>query len=215
MHRLAAVLLMVVVASVARPGAAQEPPYGPTLSFAVYRNGEPIGRHALEFRRHGTALKVSTSVDFAVKFMGFTAYNYTHRAEEVWNGESFQSVATHTNDNGKTYAVRARRTTNGLNVERNDARELLPGSLLPSSLWNVRQVGQSSLLNTQYGTEARIQVAPVGREKVRAASGWIDATRYHYSGDVEKEQWFDDHGRWVKTTFKAFDGSMIEYILQE
>ena len=29
------------------------------------------------------------------------------------------------------------------------------------------------------------------------------------------EQWFDDKGRWVKGVFAAFDGSMIEYILQE
>lgn len=215
MYRLAAVLLMVLMGSVARPGAAQEPPYGPTLSFAVYRNGEPIGRHTLAFRHNGSDLLVSTSVDLAVKFLGLTAYNYSHRCEEVWKGETFQSVATQTNDNGKTYAVRARRTANGLSVERNDAREVLPGSLLPSSNWNVRQVAQSSLLNTQYGTEARVHVAPVGREKVRTASGWIDATRYHYSGDVEKDQWFDDRGRWVKSTFKAFDGSTIEYILQE
>ena len=78
----------------------------------------------------------------------------------MWSGETFQSVATHTNDIGKAYAVRAQRTASGLNVERNDAREVLPGSLLPSSHWNMRQIGQSSLLNTQYGTEARVQVAP-------------------------------------------------------
>ena len=29
------------------------------------------------------------------------------------------------------------------------------------------------------------------------------------------DQWFDDRGRWVKASFKAFDGSEIEYILQE
>jgi hypothetical protein len=29
------------------------------------------------------------------------------------------------------------------------------------------------------------------------------------------DQWFDDRGRWVKAAFKAFDGSEIEYILQE
>jgi hypothetical protein len=29
------------------------------------------------------------------------------------------------------------------------------------------------------------------------------------------DQWFDERGRWVKGTFTAFDGSTIEYILQE
>lgn len=53
------------------------------------------------------------------------------------------------------------------------------------------------------------------REKVKTATSWIDANRYRYSGDVTKDQWFDDRSRWVKTTFKASDRSTIEYILQE
>ena len=63
--------------------------------------------------------------------------------------------------------------------------------------------------------QAHVQVTPLGREKVKTATGWIDANHYRYSGDVTKDQWFDDRGRWVKTTFKASDGSTIEYILND
>ena len=58
-------------------------------------------------------------------------------------------------------------------------------------------------------------VTPLGREKVKTATGRVDANHYRYAGDVTKDQWFDDSGRWVKTLFKASDGSTIEYILQE
>ena len=214
MHRRIIALLLVIVGPVA-PAGAQDLPYGPTLTFAVYRNGEAIGRHALAFRHDGPTLTVSTSIDFAVKLMGFTAYRYTHRAQEIWNGAAFLSVSAMTDDNGKKYAVRAQRSAGGLDVQRNAEHEAMPAGLLPTSHWNVRQIGQSSLLNTQNGKEARVQITPLGREKVKTASGWIDASRYRYAGDVAMDQWFDDRGRWVRTTFKASDGSAIEYILQE
>ena len=207
-------LLLVLLGSIGT-AAAQDLPYGPSLSFAVYRNGEPIGRHTLTFQQSGSNLTVSTSVDFAVKLLGFTAYRYMHRAQEVWAGEAFQSVATQTDDNGTKYTVRAQRTPAGIDVQRTGGHEIMPAGVLPSSHWNVRQIGQSSLLNTQNGSQARVQVTPLGREKVKTANGWIDASHYRYSGDVTKDQWFDDRGRWVKTTFKASDGSTIEYILQE
>jgi hypothetical protein len=214
MYRLVAALLLAVVGPITASGA-QDLPYGPTLTFAVYRNGEAIGRHSLAFQHSGSNLTVATSIDFAVKVLGLTAYRYTHRAQEVWSGEAFQSVASQTDDNGKKFSVRAQKTAAGLDVRRNAEHEVMPAGLLPTSHWNVRQVGQSNLLNTQDGTRAQVQITPLGREKVKTASGWIDATHYRYTGDVAKDQWFDDRGRWVKTTFKASDGSTIEYILQE
>jgi hypothetical protein len=214
MYRSIAAVLLVTAGAVTAAGA-QDPPYGPTLSFAVYRNGEPIGRHTLAFQHNGPDLTVSTTIDFAVRVLGITAYRYTHRGQEVWNGDAFQSALTQTDDNGTKYTVRAQRTANGIDVQRTSGREVMPAGTLPTSHWNVRQISETTLLNTQNGAQAHIQVTPLGRGRVKTASGWIDANHYRYSGDVTKDQWFDDRGRWVKTTFKASDGSTIEYILQE
>ena len=95
------------------------------------------------------------------------------------------------------------------------SHEMLPGATLPTSQWNFRQVKQTTLLNTQYGTPARVTITPAGRETVRTSTRNVEATRYSYTGDLRGSQWFDDHGRWVKGAFVAFDGSTIEYILQE
>ena len=214
MHRLLAGMLLIMLSPITAVDA-QELPYGPTLSFAVYRNGEPIGRHTLTFQRNGPELSVSVAVDFAVKMMGFTAYRYSHRAQEVWNGSAFQSLAAQTDDNGKKYTVQAQRKPAGIEVERNAQRDTMAAGVLPSSHWNFSQIGQSSLLNTQSGEQSRVQVTALGKQTVKTATGSIAATHYRYSGDVKMDQWFDDRGRWVKTTFKASDGSSIEYILQE
>ncbi len=214
-----AIALILATAGTATASAAQDSPYGSSVSFIAYRNGEPIGRHTVDFQRNGQQLTVATSIDLAVKVLGFTAYRYSHRAQEVWSGGTFLSLASQTNDNGKKVAVQAQRAGGGLDIVRSTnadaARETLPLDLLPSSHWNFRQIGQSALLNTQTGAKSNVQITPVGREQVKTANGTIAATRYRYSGDVAKDQWFDDRGRWVKTSFLGSDGSTIEYVLQE
>ena len=71
------------------------------------------------------------------------------------------------------------------------------------------------MLNSQNGALSKVQITSKGRETIKTANGTLQATRYSYSGDVLMDQWFDDRGRWVKSSFKASDGSTIEYILQE
>jgi hypothetical protein len=233
MRRLALAFLLAAAAPVAAAGA-EDFPYGDTLRFSVYRNGEPIGSHVLSFRHEGDKRIVATTVDFSVKVMGVTAYRYSHRGDEVWAGGALQSLDARTDDNGKQYKVSARHQGGPLVVNRESSdplaktmvndqglqkpetvRETLPASVMPSTHWNVNQVKQSSLLNTQYGTLSRTQAKPVGREKVKTSSGTVEAMHYSYTGDITMDQWYDDRGRWVKAAFKAFDGSTIEYILQE
>ncbi|MFO1079760.1 MAG: DUF6134 family protein [Reyranellaceae bacterium] len=216
MRRSAFILSLVAALAGAGSAAASELPYGPSLSFSAWRNGERIGSHTLRFERDGGRLTVSTTIDLAVKFMGFTAYRYQHRAREVWNGDVLVMLASDTNDNGRNHAVKAGREGSALVVTGDaGAARPLPSQILPSSHWNIRQVGQSLLLNTQTGREARVSVTRLGREPVKTASGSIDATRYRYTGDVAMDQWFDDRGRWVKAAFTASDGSTVEYVLQE
>ena len=208
-------LAVLLTLSSALASAAGALPYDSSLSFVAYRNGEPIGRHTVTFERDGGQLKVSTSIDLAVKFMGFTAYRYSHRAQEVWADDSLVSLASTTNDNGTKHNVTATRQAGDITVDHDGKRTVLPAKNLPSSHWNIEQVRQSMLLNTQKGIEAKVNITRGARENVKTLSGFVAATRYTYSGDVVMDQWFDDRGRWVKTSFKASDGSTIEYVLQE
>jgi hypothetical protein len=195
-------LLLLSLLSAGQVAAAQDVPYGGSHSFAAYRNGQRIGTHTVEFRRDGDRLAVATSIDLAVKFAGFTAYRYSHRSRELWRGDELLTLESTTNDDGKPYSVKA-------------SGETLPPGILPSSHWRLQQTAQSQLLNSQKGTIEPIRATVVGRETVRTATGMVPATRYRYDGGIRMDQWYDDRGRWVKTTFTASDGSLIEYVLQE
>jgi hypothetical protein len=236
-------LAIVIVWAAALPAAtsAQQQvavvgdlPYQPVTTYKVLRNGQEIGHHTLHFEHRGGQRIVKVDIDVDVKLFGLTAYRFSHQGREIWDGDQLQSLETKSDNNGRRYAVRAHHTAAGLVVEReqpadtNNAiamfqgfgppeihREMLPAGILPTSLWNLRQVGQSALLNTHHGKVSSTTIVPTGREWVQIASGPVEATRYTYTGDIKMDQWFDDRGRWVRSAFKAFDRSLIEYILQE
>ena len=208
--------------------------YGASLGFVAHRNGQRIGTHALAFHEEGGQRIVTTQIDFAVRMLGFVAYRYRHRAREVWSGDQFLAIATETDDNGEKYAVKAQNEGGNLVVHRREPqsffktsggdealeqqhwiRDVHLGHLVPSTHWNIAQTRQQALLNTQTGKITHVAVREVGRETVRTATAAPAATHFSYDGDITMDQWFDDHGRWVKSTFKATtDGSTIEYILQ-
>jgi len=233
MRRLLLVLMTVGCCSSVGALAAQDLPYGQSHVFAAFRNGERIGTHTLTFQQNGDKKVVTTSIDFSVKVLGLTMYRYLHRGQEVWNGNTFESISTQTDDNGTKYAVKARQQGGSVAVVRDGGsapkltasdigfqqgaprQETLPPGVMPSTHWNLNQVKQSAILNSQNGSLAKVQITPRGRETVKTANGTLEATRYSYTGDVVMDQWFDDRGRWVKASFKASDGSTIEYILQE
>jgi hypothetical protein len=225
-----AFLIGLLVAS--PPALAADHAYPPVVTFAVYRNGENVGRHVINFQLKGDARIVTVDVDITVKALGVAAYRYVHHANEVWVGDQLQSLQSTTDDNGRRFVVSAQRAGASLKVEHTStgpvasaaydgfqapdvSHETLPASTMPTSQWNFRQVKQTTLLNTQYGVPAHVMVAPGPREPVRTSKGSVEATRYSYSGDLHMDLWFDDHGRWVKGIFTAFDGSTVEYILQE
>lgn len=224
--------LSVALLGMGSSALAQDAPYPPVLTFAVFRNGENIGRHVLAFQQKGDARVVTIDVDITVRALGVRAYHYVHHDTEVWVGDQLQSLKSTTEDNGRKFSVSAQHVGGNLKVEHTStgpvssaaydgfqapdvSHETMPASTMPTSQWNVRQVTQSTLLNTQYGTPSRVTVVKGPRDKVQTSKGTIEATRYTYTGDLRMDLWYDDQGRWVRGLFVAFDGSAVEYILQE
>ena len=228
-------LALTVALLLAGPVAfAADAPYPSRITYAIYRDGQQIGRHVVTFDHKGPLKVVTVDCQVEVKALGVAAYRYSPRGREEWNGDQLQSLQAQTDDNGRRFTVTAERRDGALVVERTApaptptaaladqgyrgpdvSRQVLPGNLLPTSGWNFGQVKQTALLNTENGKVAQIQVTPAGQETVQTPSGSVATTRYRYTGDLHMEQWFDSAGRWIKGTFSAFDGSTIEYILQE
>jgi hypothetical protein len=213
---------------------AAGPSAGTAAVFAVYRDGEAIGRHSIAIAEKDDVRIVEVNIDITLRKMGIVTYRYLHHGSETWSGDSLLSLKANTDDNSRLYTVEARRTANGLEVERTApaqlsavdiadqgyrwpevTRETFPPETLPTTLWNIDCLRRPVLLNTQYGTLSRIEVTTVGRESLPAGSVPRETTHYRVAGDLQMDQWFDDNGRWIKATFRAPDGSTVQYVLQE
>lgn len=213
---------------------AADGPYPSRITYAIYRGGQQIGQHTITFANKGSTKVVTVDCEAEVKALGVTAYRFSHHSREEWDGDQLQSLRAKTDDNGQLFTVAAERRDGKLVVERTApaatptaaladqgyrrpdvSRQVVPGDLLTTNGWNFGQVKQTSLLNTQTGKVSQVQVTPAGQETVQMPSGSVSTTRYRYTGDLKMDQWFDDKGRWIKGTFTAFDGSPIEYILQQ
>src|SRR5262249_7060133 len=88
----------VVLVWIETSAIAQNTPYPPVVTFAVFRNGENIGRHTIAFQQKGDARIVTVDVDITVRTLGVQAYRYVHHGTEVWVGDQLQSLQTTTED---------------------------------------------------------------------------------------------------------------------
>lgn len=89
---------------------------------------------------------------------------------------------------------------------------VIDGWIFPTNHWNVAQVSSEKVLNSITGQIDHIAVRPREVETIVTPHGHILAERFEYTGELhDTHVWYDRAGRWVKMSFKARDGSWIEY----
>jgi hypothetical protein len=206
--------------------SAAMPLFGPLLSvranaaahrdlrFRALRHGSPVGEHRVTFRPDGNRLTVETHVDIAVKVLFFTAFRYTHEAEEVWDSGRLVSVKSTTDDNGTLLQVSGNAVADGFRIIGEDGPFLAGAHLLTSnSLWDSRIVRENRLIDVQHGGEIGLVTTQLGDEQVDTPEGPVRASRHqmitpYYAGSV----FHDSDGRWVKGLIEL-KGERVEYAL--
>lgn len=184
------------------------------LRFLALRRGAPIGEHRVTFRLDGTRLIVETHLDIAVTVLFFTAFRFTHEAEEVWQADRLVSVRSTTDDNGTLLRVSGHAVGDGFRIVGEEGPFLTSAHLLTSNaLWDARIVRETRLIDVQRGGEIGLVTRPLGDEHVDTPRGPVRASRHHmitpyYAGSV----FHDSDGRWVKGLLEL-KGELIEYAL--
>ncbi|TQV75852.1 DUF6134 family protein [Denitrobaculum tricleocarpae] len=184
------------------------------FGFSVLREGDAIGNHSIDFTRRGEDLVVDVSIDLEVKFAFITVYRYTHRNQEIWRDGQLYSIKTKTDDDGTEHWVKGRASAEGFVVESDSGNAVLPSDVIPSSYWHPDTPKAETLLNTQTGELAQINVAAAASKSyVPMPWGQEAARSFEISGDVDLNLWYDDKGCLLKMNFAApGDGSQIDYV---
>jgi hypothetical protein len=194
--------------------AAWTPRHGERIAFDVYRDGQRFGRHIVSFVRSGDTLTVSSDIELKVALGPLTVFHYVHQATETYAAGKLASVSSRTKKDGKWKTLAAEATASGLKIAGAAFKGVHAGAVIPSTHWNIAQMRQPAMLSTETGAMLPMQVSDKGIEKVKTASGEIEARRYLVRSDMDASFWYDAAGRWVSCAFTA-QGSDITYVLRD
>ena len=205
-------LLAISIASFAGKAAADPfDLYGDSIKFEVLRNGKPVGFHTTRFVRDGKGLEVRSEMSLKVRAFLLFSYQMEYRATELWRDGVLVALDVDVTRDGKDYRIDGRKegeifTWTGPAGPRSE-----PLPLIPTSHWNGAVINSSRVLNTLTGNINHVSILREGLETVQTGDGPRTAYRYAYAGDLETKVWYDTAGRWIKLSFEASDGSIIEY----
>lgn len=178
------------------PTALQAAPRA--LTFAVFRNGQKIGEHAMTFTQDGTSTVARSDVAMSVRLGPVPVYKYRHSATERWQDDRFASLETSTNGNGKRQTVSAEATRGGVLIQTLKGSLRAAADTSPLTHWNPRAL-RGPLFNPQDGKLLKVQVAQAG------PGHWT------IRGDAEIDDFYDAAGVWKSLRGRLEDGSQIEY----
>ena len=194
--------------------AQQQPTflYGKRISFDIFRSGSKIGTHTVEFAEDHDLLTVTAVTRMRIAFLFIPAYRFDYRSRETWIDGHLAEVTAKTDDNGKLSRVDAVAVGGRFKIKGPHGELVVDDVVFPTNHWNVAQVASNRVLNSITGQIAHVTVHSIATETVATAHGSILADRFEYSGDLhDTHVWYDSAGRWVKLSFKAADGSWIEF----
>lgn len=220
-----AVSLGLLLGFPAIPGNALGPPeivapsyahpfdlYGEEIVFDVYRKDTKIGSHRVGFSQAESRLTVTATSQVRINFLFFTAYRFDYNAREIWQDGRLVAMTSSVDDNGKKGQVEALGTEDGFRIQGPHGAVVLDAWIFPTNHWNRAQVAAPAILNSITGRPARVETRSLGFDAVATAGGTTQAERFEYTGELrDTHVWYDRGGRWVKMSFKAKDGSWIEY----
>jgi hypothetical protein len=201
----ATVAALVVAATTAAPTPAE------TMRFAIMRNGEQIGTHAIEISHSGAETDVRITTDLMVKVLFITAYRLQHSATERWVNGQFVAFDSTTDNNGVHHKVSATRGTSGLEVQADGKTSRVDQNVLPASLWNPELMRRRTAFDTQDGQVDPISVTDDGTEDLSFGARALKAHHYEIKGRYSQDIWYDEHGRLVQVKLIGSDGSVISY----
>ena len=192
--------------------------YGADMAFDVLRKGKKVGDQTVSFSRGAVGdlhVKVQFHLEIAILFIK-GAYTFDYSAAEIWRDNQMISMAAQVSDNGKVVKTAARLDNGVFKIEGSYGTTFADHWVFPTNHWHRGQVQATTLLNTLTGKLVRVTIAPKGIDTVATAQGSIAAEHFSYNGDLrDVDVWYDAAGRWVKMSFKAKDGSVIDYICRK
>lgn len=205
-------LLLPATADAAVPVPAGFPQAGLT-SYDVWREGSKVGTYSVDFQHDGDKVTVHTRIRIAVSLLFVTLYRFDHDATEDWADGKLMRYASTTDDNGTDRVVLLVRAGDALRGTYNAEPLLLPGDIIPGTMWNPATVDQKALIEPTVGQTRAVTVLDRGMEAVKVGAKMVQTHHYSITGALRREVWYGAGGGVVQVVFVAKDDSLLTFTL--
>mgnify|MGYP001097257526 CR=1 FL=1 len=190
--------------------------YPSGLFFDVYRKGDKIGSHEVQFNSQGNTLVVISEFRLRVKLMFVVVYRHFFKSVENWTNNNLISFKSEENENGKKSSVNAGLKPDGFFTEGRKGYFESESWHYPSTHWDMRIINSTTILNAITGKLNKVKIINHGFEEVAVVGGMINAERYEYTGELRNTNvWYDKTNRWVRMVFTTKKGDTITYLCRE
>jgi hypothetical protein len=197
-------------------GRAAVPPLD--RRFAIFRDGDEIGRHEVRFEPTADGFDVTTDIDIVVKLAFITAFHFRQHALDHWVAGNLMESRVTTDDNGTRSATEIEARGSALSVEggvENRTLRVALGTMTDIAFWNLAIVRQRELVDIQKATLTDVAARHLGGEQLDVAGQRIVAERFTFHSNTGRngDIWFDAAGNWVQghliTRGEALDYRLI------
>ena len=215
MNRFATALLSLLAACAQPVSAAAQAPDPRQLDFDVFLDDRPIGYQRFALVPIGDGLRIETRAEFAVKVLGFTAFEYLHRNVEQWRGGCLHSIESSTDSNGQLYRVSGRSDDGGFRVAGNSDERRLQGCVASFAYWDKSSLlGRQQLLNPQTGEHVAVEIASVGTRPLRLGGREFKVEQYAMRGkDIDIVlSYAAGSGEWLALESRLDGGRVLRYL---
>jgi len=197
--------------------ASATPAHPLDRSFAIFRDGDEIGRHEVRFRALAGGLEVTTDIDVAVKVAFITAFRFDQEAQDHWQDGLLLESRVATNDNGTRSETKLYARGDNLSVEGGIENRVLRvplGTMTDIAFWNLDIVRQRALVDVQHATLTGVAARHAGSEEIEVGGTRITAERYTIDAESGRngDIWYDAAGNWVKGVMVT-RGERLDYRL--
>jgi hypothetical protein len=194
---------MTAPASRAWAGGLPVPP-GDALGFEIFCNGSKVGEHHLAFTQTGDDLQVDINIAMRGRLF-LIPFSYSLKATERYSKGVFQSLDTHTVQDGKQLQAHAQLVGSGYQIEgTNEPLYTGPANTLPLSYWN-KAFMNGVILNIQTAHSYPATVTPGKWYNLPTANGGtVVAQRYDLTGKLTLSVYYDQQNQWAGLGFHYY-----------
>lgn len=179
------------------------------VTHALYGD---IGTYRNVIERTGDTVAVHSTLDLAVRFLGFSVYRETGQRFERWRGDRLVEFRSTTHKNGSTIEVTGEARDDVFVINGPWGRAEAPKDVRPSNPWSAKMLNASLMMSTTTGLLSRARVTG-GHEGLVTLHGQPRKLRqFEVVTDKQEFLWLDEGD--IPVAFGTEDnGSRVEFIL--